>query len=60
MALNINHLKVSITVNQPKSAGGEGSSTPASEQGPKKTEPDKLAQDVIEQLLQIINNKSER
>ena len=60
MSLNINNLKVSVSVNQPKAEGGEGSSAPAAEQGAKKSDPDKLTQDVIEQVMQIMNNKSER
>ncbi|WP_149274953.1 DUF5908 family protein [Pareuzebyella sediminis] len=61
MSLKINNLKVNVTVNQPKSEGGEGSSTPVSEQDAgKKGDSEKVAKDVLEQLLQILNNKSER
>ena len=60
MALNIKNLKVSVSVNQPKADGGEGNSTPISEQKTKKGDPEKLAQDVLEQLMQIMNDKNER
>ncbi|NHF58025.1 hypothetical protein FK220_001645 [Flavobacteriaceae bacterium TP-CH-4] len=61
MSLKINHLKVSITVNQAKSEGGEGSSTPVSEQDAgKKADPEKLAKDVVEQVMRIMEDKKER
>jgi hypothetical protein len=61
MPLKINSLRVSISVNQAKSEGGEGSSTPATElDAGKKANPEKIAQDVIEQVLRIIKDKKER
>jgi hypothetical protein len=61
MALHIKNLKVSISVNQARSEGGEGSSTPVSEQdASKKMDPEKVAKDVVEQIIQIMNNKNER
>ncbi len=61
MSLSIRNLKVSISVNQAKSEGGEGSSTPISEQTEaKKADPEKLSKDVIEQVMRIINDKNER
>ncbi|TMM58016.1 hypothetical protein FEE95_00900 [Maribacter algarum] len=61
MALHIKNLKVSISVNQARSEGGEGSSTPVSEQdASKKIDSEKVAKDVVEQIIQIMNNKNER
>lgn len=61
MALNIKNLKVNVSVNQARSEGGEGSSTPVSEQNTeKKMDAEKIAKDVIEQIIQIINSKTER
>lgn len=61
MALHIKNLKVSISVNQARSEGGEGSSTPVSEQDSgKKMDAETVAKDVIEQIIQMMNNKSER
>ena len=61
MAVEIGKLNVKISVNQAKSEGGEGSSTKASElDSGKKPDPEKLAQDIIEQVMKIIDDKSER
>ncbi|MBT8183934.1 MAG: hypothetical protein KJN76_03770 [Eudoraea sp.] len=61
MPLKINNLKVNISVNQAKSEGGEGSSTPVSElDAGKKADPDKIVQDALEQLLRIMSDKNER
>ncbi|WP_299885348.1 hypothetical protein [uncultured Lacinutrix sp.] len=61
MALSIKNLKVNVSVNQARSEGGEGSSTPVSEQSTeKKMDAEKIAKDVIEQIIQIINSKTER
>ena len=61
MALEIDKLNVKISVNQAKSEGGEGSSTPASEiDAGQKENPEKLAQDVIEQVMKIMADKNER
>jgi len=60
MALKINNLKVSISVNQSKADGGEGSSKPIAEQKAKSGDSEKLAQDVLEQMIQIMDNKRER
>lgn len=60
MALSIQNLKVSVSVNQSKADGGEGGSKPISERQPKKGDSEKLTKDVLEQLVQIMNNKNER
>ena len=61
MSLEIENLKVTISVNQAKSEGGEGSSTTPSElDAGKKPNPEKLAQDIIEQVVKIMEDKSER
>ncbi len=61
MGLKINNLRVNVSVNQPKSEGGEGSSAPVSEQpNGKKGDTEKVAKDVLEQVLKIMNEKYER
>jgi len=61
MALEIGKLNVKISVNQAKSEGGEGSSTSTSElDARKKTDPEKLVQNIIEQVMKIIDDKTER
>lgn len=61
MAVEIGKLNVKISVNQAKSEGGEGSSTAPSEQDAgKRPNPEKLAQDVIEQVMKIMDDKNER
>jgi|GEM_PF-1924979 len=61
MALEIQNLKVTVSVNQARSEGGEGSSTVPSElDASKKPDPEKMAGDVIEQILKIMSEKNER
>lgn len=61
MPIEIDKLYVNVSVNQAKSEGGEGSSTPPSERDSgKTTEPEKMARDIVEKVLEIIENKSER
>ena len=61
MAVEIGRLNVKISVNQAKSEGGEGSSTPPAEQDAgKKADPEKSAQDIVEQVMKIMDDKKER
>ncbi|MCK8521379.1 DUF5908 family protein [Aquimarina sp. D1M17] len=61
MSLEIKHLNVKISVNQAKSEGGEGSSSKPSDNDVNKgSDSEKMAKDIVEQVLQIIENKSER
>ncbi len=61
MPLEIDKLYVNVSVNQAKSEGGEGSSTPASERDAgKKPDPDKVVKEAIEQVLKIMEDKKER
>ena len=61
MALEIQNLKVNVSVNQARSEGGEGSSTVSSERdAAKKPDPEKMARDIIEQVLRIMSEKDER
>ncbi|MBR9997743.1 MAG: hypothetical protein KFF73_02175 [Cyclobacteriaceae bacterium] len=61
MSIEIGNLKVTVSVNQAKSEGGEGSSTPVTETDAfKKSDPEKLTQDIIEQIVKILDDKKER
>lgn len=61
MPLEINKLQVKVSVNQAKSEGGEGSSaSPSVENAGKKGNVEKMAQDIIEQIVTIMENKDER
>lgn len=61
MPLEIGNLNVSVSVNQAKSEGGEGSSTPISERDAgKQVNPEKLTQNIVEQIIQIFEDKKER
>ncbi len=61
MPIEIGNLKVTVTVNQARSEGGEGSSTPVSElDANKKANPEQLSQDIIEQIVKIFEDKDER
>ncbi|MBG6132811.1 hypothetical protein IWQ47_004359 [Aquimarina sp. EL_43] len=61
MSLEIGNLTVKISVNQGKSEGGDGSSTPLTDTDVgKKPQPEKMAKDIVEQIIKIIEDKNER
>ena len=62
MPLEIRELNIRVTVNQSQPDGGEGSSSESSQKDSsgKKSIPDNILQDMIEQTLKIINDKEER
>ncbi|MCB0502353.1 MAG: hypothetical protein KDD32_06690 [Bacteroidetes bacterium] len=61
MPLEVKELYVKVSVNQAKSDGGEGSSAPTSiSDAGAKGDTEKLAKDVVEQVLKIIDDKKER
>ncbi|WP_106792889.1 DUF5908 family protein [Aquimarina sp. Aq78] len=61
MSLEIGNLTVKISVNQGKSEGGEGSSASLTDTDVgKKSNPEKMAKDIVEQIIKIIEDKNER
>jgi hypothetical protein len=61
MPLEIRELHIKVNVNQAKSEGGEGSSaSPTIEDAGSKSDPEKMAQDIVEQVLKIVDDKNER
>ena len=61
MPLEIKELNVKVSVNQPKTDGGQGSSSrPEESDESRKSGPENLSKDIVEQMLEIIKNQKER
>lgn len=61
MPIEIKELHIKVNVNNASAEGGEGSSaSPGVNDAGGKGNPEKMAQDVVEQVLQIIEDKKER
>lgn len=61
MPLEIKELLIKVNVNNASAEGGEGSSaSPSVSDAGGKDSPEKMAQDIVEQVLQIIEDKKER
>jgi len=59
MPIEIRELHIKVTVNQPQ-ADGEGGAVAQNGSSTEKTDKELLIQQCVEQVLDIINNKTER